>query len=101
MQTAKQITGSQSDNFCLYGTPGDHLLCRRFPRQRFLPREEIGRVLGELACAENSHALQYAPTEGNHDLRAYLAAKMRRAGSACDIDNIIIINGSQQGLDLL
>ena len=100
MQDNRQITDPRSAISPLR-TPGDHLLCRRFSTSDFFPREEIGRVLGELACAENSHALQYAPTEGNHDLRAYLAAKIRCAGSACHIDNIIITNGSQQGLDLL
>ncbi|NLY39138.1 MAG: PLP-dependent aminotransferase family protein [Firmicutes bacterium] len=98
----RQITGSQIRQFfALTERPEIISFAGGFPASDFFPREEIGRVLGELACAENSHALQYAPTEGNHDLRAYLAAKIRCAGSACHIDNIIITNGSQQGLDLL
>ena len=99
---AKQITGSQIRQFfALTERPEIISFAGGFPGSDFFPREEIARALGKLAFEEENYALQYAPTEGNRDLRAYLAAKMRRAGSACDIDNIIIINGSQQGLDLL
>lgn len=44
-------------------------------------------------------ALQYAPSEGHAPLRQWIADHMTRQGSPCGIDNILITNGSQQGLD--
>ncbi|MBO9696890.1 MAG: PLP-dependent aminotransferase family protein [Sphingopyxis sp.] len=46
-------------------------------------------------------ALQYAPSEGYAPLRAWIAARMARDGAPCTIDNIMITNGSQQGLDFI
>ncbi len=44
-------------------------------------------------------ALQYAPSEGYAPLRQWIADYMTAHGSPCGIDNIVITNGSQQGLD--
>src|SRR5690606_23670894 len=55
----------------------------------------------EMMEEEGRAALQYGPTEGNYELRAYLAYKMRREGARCEAEDVIITNGSQQGLDLL
>ncbi|WP_156841916.1 aminotransferase-like domain-containing protein [Novosphingobium aquimarinum] len=46
-------------------------------------------------------ALQYAPSEGYFPLRTWIAGYMTRRGVACEADNILITNGSQQGLDFL
>lgn len=46
-------------------------------------------------------ALQYAPSEGHAPLRAWIAARMTREGAPCTADNILITNGSQQGLDFI
>ena len=72
-----------------------------FPCPKCFPREELARALGELVIKEGASALQYGPTEGNYQLRLYLAQKMNRVGVNTELDNIIITNGSQQGLDLI
>ena len=46
-------------------------------------------------------ALQYAPSEGHGPLRAWIAAYLTRRGAPCGIDNVMIVNGSQQGLDFV
>jgi len=46
-------------------------------------------------------ALQYAPSEGYAPLRAWIADYLTRTGSPCGVDNILITNGSQQGLDFI
>ncbi|MDB5673365.1 MAG: PLP-dependent aminotransferase family protein [Sphingomonas bacterium] len=46
-------------------------------------------------------ALQYAPSEGHGPLRDWLAAEMGMPGSPCSAANILVTNGSQQGLDLI
>ncbi|MBY8823513.1 PLP-dependent aminotransferase family protein [Sphingomonas colocasiae] len=46
-------------------------------------------------------ALQYAPSEGHGPLRTWIAEYLTRTGSPCGVDNILITNGSQQGLDFI
>jgi DNA-binding transcriptional MocR family regulator len=46
-------------------------------------------------------ALQYAPSEGHAPLRAWIAEYMTSIGAPCGVDNILITNGSQQGLDFV
>src|SRR4051812_6415720 len=48
-----------------------------------------------------SSALQYAVSEGYGPLREWIAGYMTGLGVPCLVDNIVITNGSQQGLDLL
>ena len=45
--------------------------------------------------------LQYAPTEGNRDLRTLVADRMTRRGLPTDADDLLITTGSQQALALL
>lgn len=46
-------------------------------------------------------ALQYAPSEGHGPLREWIAAYLSHNGAPCSIDNVMIVNGSQQGLDFV
>lgn len=99
---AKRITGSQIRNFFLLTERPEVIsFAGGFPGSDFFPREDIARTLAELVKEDGRYALQYAPTEGNYELRTYLAGKMRREGSPCEVENIVIIDGAQQGLDLL
>ncbi len=72
-----------------------------FPSVDFFPMEKVAEVMSSLIEEEGRYALQYGPTEGNVELRGYLAEKMTREGIAAGLDNILITNGSQQGMDLL
>jgi 2-aminoadipate transaminase len=72
-----------------------------FPSADFFPMGKVTDVLQGLIEQEGKFALQYGPTEGNLELRAYLAEKMTREGIPASPDNILITNGSQQGMDLL
>jgi len=72
-----------------------------FPSADFFPMEKVGAVLQSVIEQEGKFALQYGPTEGNLELRTYLAAKMTREGIPASPENILITSGSQQGLDLL
>lgn len=46
-------------------------------------------------------ALQYGPTEGYQPLREWVAQDMSRVGAVVDPDEVLIVSGSQQALDLL
>ena len=48
-----------------------------------------------------AQALQYSVSEGYKPLRQWIVGHMKRLGVDCDLDNIVITNGSQQGLDFL
>ena len=71
------------------------------PNPRYFPVQEVAeatqRVLSE--CGEV--ALQYSTTEGYLPLREMIARRYARAGLKVDASEIMITNGSQQGLDLL
>ena len=46
-------------------------------------------------------ALQYAPTEGDRQLRARVAARLTARGMLSSIDDLVVTSGSQQGLSLV
>lgn len=74
------------------GLPAPHL----FPADRL--REAANTVLSERA----QEALQYGTTEGYAPLREWVAAQLEAAGSAgVTAQNVQILSGSQQALDLL
>lgn len=45
--------------------------------------------------------LQYGPSEGEPALRARIAAELGACGLSCDPGQIIVLSGSQQGIDLV
>jgi len=57
------------------------------------------RVLSDPKRA--GRALQYSTSEGDEDLRGWIVEYMAAKGVICSIDNILITNGSQQGLEFL
>jgi 2-aminoadipate transaminase len=66
-----------------------------FPVERM--REATNKVLTDAPQA----ALQYGPTEGYLPLREWVAARLARNGAPVSAANVLIVTGSQQGLDLL
>jgi GntR family transcriptional regulator / MocR family aminotransferase len=85
------------------------------PRRRPLPydfrygRAAVGdfphalwrRHLARCARRASLRALDYGPPEGLAELREILAEYLRRARAVdADADQIVVVNGSQQGLDL-
>lgn len=54
-----------------------------------------------LSGPEQNSALQYAPSEGYGPLREWLVGYMARIGVSCELENIILMSGSQQALDYL
>ncbi|GAB2491742.1 PLP-dependent aminotransferase family protein [Pseudoxanthomonas sangjuensis] len=66
-----------------------------FPVERM--REATLKVLADAPQA----ALQYGPTEGYTPLREWIAAHLTRKGAAVGPGQVLVVTGSQQGLDLL
>ncbi len=44
---------------------------------------------------------QYGPSEGEPELRAAIAAELKQIGLRCNSEQVLILSGSQQGLDLV
>ena len=72
------------------------------PDSGLFPTDGFRRVLNEVMRAEGTSLLQYqSGGDGYPPLRAYLATYLLRFGIEARADDILVVNGSQQGFDLI
>jgi len=71
------------------------------PAPEFFPIREFKEACHYVLENEGTVALQYSPTEGYWPLKEYLAETMSKYGILVEPENILMVSGSQQGLDLL
>jgi len=72
------------------------------PAPELFPTREIADCTREVLEEYGGAALQYCVTEGIPELRNWVADRLRkRFGQPLDRSDILIVNGSQQGLDLI
>ena len=72
------------------------------PNPKFFPVEEIAAATQKVLRDDGRTVLQYSTTEGYAPLREYIAARYaQKFGVTLDPAEILITNGSQQGLDLI
>ena len=71
------------------------------PNPSSFPHKEIAKSAALVLKNSSNEALQYGSTEGYKPLRDYIAKKYQKSGLDVHPDNILMINGSQQGLDLI
>jgi 2-aminoadipate transaminase len=72
------------------------------PNPAFFPVKEIEAATTEVFKRYGAKVLQYSNSEGELELREFISARYRQKnGIDIPADNIIITNGSQQGIDLL
>ena len=72
------------------------------PNPRFFPVDEINSAASDVLAGADTSALQYSTTEGFRPLREYIAQRyLQKKGLSVSADEILITNGSQQGLDLI
>lgn len=72
------------------------------PNPRFFPVEEIARATSEVLGGADVSPLQYGTSEGYQPLREYIAQRYhQKKRLTVSADEILITNGSQQGLDLV
>ncbi len=70
------------------------------PAPEVFPVEAMRAASDKVLTTAGPMALQYGPSDGYRPLREKIAARHRREGMACRPEDILMINGSQQGLDL-
>jgi 2-aminoadipate transaminase len=71
-----------------------------YPDPACFPQNELARAYGEALLESGSTSLQYATASGLESLRSQIARRMHRESISCTVDDILIIQGAQQGLDL-
>jgi 2-aminoadipate transaminase len=71
------------------------------PAPELFPVREFQEACRHILETDGPTSLQYSPTEGFLPLKEYLADRMSRYGIMVEVENILIVNGSQQGLDLV
>ncbi len=71
------------------------------PNPISFPHNEIAKSAAAVLEDSSNEALQYGSTEGYKPLREYIAKRYQNSGLDINSDNILMINGSQQGLDLV
>lgn len=70
------------------------------PAEEAFPVEPLRRAADKVFRTRGPAALQYAPSQGFAPLREKLARRHRAQGIPCAADDILMVSGSQQGLDL-
>eukprot|EP01037_Dinobryon_pediforme_P006601 gene6601-6670_t len=71
-----------------------------YPDATLFPTEALARAYQSAITEHAASSLQYTVSNGLPRLRAQVAALLARDGVACAADNVLILQGSQQGLDL-
>lgn len=72
------------------------------PAPELFPTDEIAECTREVMRDVGSLALQYSVTDGIPELRTWVAQRLTaHVDAEFDPDDVIIVNGSQQGLDLI
>jgi GntR family transcriptional regulator/MocR family aminotransferase len=81
--------------------PGVISFAGGMPDSSLFPTDAFRRVLNRVIRDEGRELLQYYPARGYPPLREYLAGYLLRFGLEVRPDEILIVNGSQQGFDLV
>ncbi|HYO55818.1 PLP-dependent aminotransferase family protein [Archangium sp.] len=71
------------------------------PAPELFPVEAIAQAHAEVFAEEGRAALQYSTTEGYGPLREWISSHLGERGLRVAVDQVLITNGSQQGIDLV
>jgi 2-aminoadipate transaminase len=71
------------------------------PAPSGFPVEVVRQAFDKVLVSNGQAALQYSTTEGYAPLRAWIADDLNRGGANITPEQILIVSGSQQALDLL
>jgi 2-aminoadipate transaminase len=101
--TSKGLTRSEIRELLkLTRQPGIISFAGGLPFSGLFPIEEVKEIACTVLDREGEIALQYGPTEGDGRLIQFLAQWMKeKEGVDINEDNILIVSGAQQALDLI
>jgi 2-aminoadipate transaminase len=80
--------------------PGMISFAGGMPALEMLPTDAVREASQRVLVEQGPLALQYGLTEGYPPLRAWIVEYLARQGIALEEENVLIITGGQQGLDL-
>jgi 2-aminoadipate transaminase len=89
-----------ADTFASAGDPDVISLAIGWPSPRLYPTAELAQITADVFEEEGGEALSYLPAEGLYSLREQLALRGRRYGWADEPDEIVVVSGAKQGLNL-
>jgi len=100
-RTERMTSSIIRETLKLMSTPGLISLGGGMPAPELFPIREFQEACRYVLENEGQQALQYSVTEGYPPLKQYLVDKMRKYGVPAEEENVLIVNGSQQALDLI
>jgi 2-aminoadipate transaminase len=71
------------------------------PSPETFPVERMRAAFDKVLSTTGKTALQYGPTDGFPPLREFIANSLSKNGAKIDANQVLMVSGSQQGLDLL
>ena len=71
------------------------------PAPELFPARELGEAFQAVLRKNPGAALQYGITEGFLPLREWIADRLRARGIAATAESVMVVSGSQQGIDLV
>ncbi|MGE7964064.1 PLP-dependent aminotransferase family protein [Pseudomonas sp. NPDC089918] len=72
-----------------------------YPDASLFPLEQLNHVYQTAILDQGRDSLQYTVSNGSLKLREQIAERMAKEGVACGPDNVLVLQGGQQGLDLV
>ncbi len=86
--------------FKLLAKPGIISFAGGAPDPALFPKKEFAEIAKEILENQGNVALQYGVTEGYAPLREWTKNRLVSQGVITDSDDVIIVSGGQQGIDL-
>lgn len=86
--------------FKLLAKPGIISFAGGAPDPSLFPNEELAAIASDILRNDAKTALQYGVTEGYAPLRDWVKSRLISQGILTEEDNVIIVSGGQQGIDL-
>lgn len=72
-----------------------------YPDPALFPMTELSEVFQKLLTPAHADALQYTESRGLPQLREHIARRLTRDGIPCGADDVLVVQGGQQGMDLV
>ena len=100
---AQALTGSAIRDIVkkISGRPDVISFAGGLPSPATFPVDRIRTAFDSVLAREGKAALQYSPTDGYAPLRAWIAESLSTNGARIIPEQVLMVSGSQQGLDLL
>lgn len=73
----------------------------RAPDERLFDVDGFRRAIDRALEQRGAELLQYGPPAGDEGLRAWISERLRTRGLAARADDVLLVNGAQQGLSLV